>query len=47
MAMNTTTQPVCREIGRGQCGTVYALHGTNTVIKILNNASKENELFTD
>ncbi|CAA9961478.1 hypothetical protein PTNB73_04815 [Pyrenophora teres f. teres] len=35
------------DIGKGQCGTVYALKGTDMVMKIPNTASKEDELFTD
>ncbi|KAJ5192549.1 Protein of unknown function DUF3669 zinc finger protein [Penicillium cf. viridicatum] len=35
------------EIGKGQCGTVYALLGTDTVAKIPNSAEKVCQLLTD
>ncbi|CAG9991528.1 unnamed protein product [Clonostachys byssicola] len=35
------------EIGKGQCGTIFALNGTDTVAKIPNSTEKVDELFTD
>ncbi|KAH9872975.1 hypothetical protein J1614_005370 [Plenodomus biglobosus] len=35
------------QIGKGQCGTVYALRGTTSVVKLANSADKVTELYED
>jgi hypothetical protein len=43
-----SNQKVFTSVGQGQCGTVYALNGTDMVIKVPNPApGKEDELFRD
>lgn len=37
----------CKNIGSGQCGTVFVFIGTNEVIKTPNGASKEDVLYQD
>jgi hypothetical protein len=34
-------------IGKGQCGTIYALKGTNMAVKLPNSVKQEDELFSD
>jgi hypothetical protein len=46
-ARDDSTQQVFQDIGKGQCGTVYALRGTTMVIKLPNGPAKSKELFTD
>ncbi|KAK2612008.1 hypothetical protein QQS21_001973 [Conoideocrella luteorostrata] len=44
---NTAQDNVSLEIGKGQCGTVYALQGTLEVAKIPNSADKVTQLLTE
>jgi hypothetical protein len=47
-SLTESNQQVFTSAGKGQCGTVYALRGTDMVIKVPNTAAgKDDELFQD
>jgi hypothetical protein len=46
-ARDDSAQRVYKNIGKGQCGAIYALKGTAMVIKLPNSPDKSDALFTD
>ena len=40
-------QSTCKQIGQGQCGTVYTISGTDMVVKLPNGPEKYDELWRD
>ena len=46
-ASTTTAHDEFREIGRGQCGTIWALGGVETAMKVPNSEANHGELWND